>query len=113
MQSQRSSLPASAPLGSPGPRRRRLIVTRRHLPPLRLVPGDSAAGDGRPPSAGELVADVMALIDAGLIAAVDSDTCVRCARVPDDGVVANVAGNKDVAHDASDPVRAYSDAKAG
>jgi hypothetical protein len=58
---------AAAPPGSRAPRRRQRVLARRHLPPLDLVPGHDEVDDDAPPSAGELVADLMALIDAGFV----------------------------------------------
>ncbi len=78
MPSSRPSDPVAAPLrGSRALRRRQRIVTRRHLPPLRLVTGNGFTGDERPPTPRELVADLMTLIDAGLIGPLDTGESVR------------------------------------
>ena len=68
MQLDRSSTTATTSRGARAPRRGQRVLTRRHLPPLGLVPEHDRVGGDIPSTAGELVADLMVLIDAGLVA---------------------------------------------
>lgn len=118
MQSYRSSQPAASPLGSRAGRHREWLGARRHLPRVRLVPGDQLISDARSPSPGELVAEVTALIDTGMIEAVDSGEVVCYARVESNAVSSREAA-RIVKHEIVDhrrpvaPVHISADAKSG